>query len=543
MNRFYSLLLAFSVALSFSLHAQGKFFRADTISVQKDDAGGYGNIVAGVDFDKDGKPEIYACNSNATDVESSLIPRLYKFELNKGKWELVWSTSIDGTWQNTWPALTYGDLDKDGKMEIIWGPANWVDDAHANPARILVFEAKGDGSDNMGVDFFGTSLPNAKYTITTANKVDMRPIHWFVTDVDNDGKNELVYADRQAGTGLSFGIVSVDKIPDNGDGSEVWTLEMNGKDASMAGLNTLSKYDIVLLNSILYLFDGSGYITPIKFQNNTWKLLPTQTNIAGTTGSFKGATVVDIDKDGKKEIVFGGWSDGKAYLCKQQGDTLVAFQIGNFAKLGVTRLNGAGAGDLDGDGKLDFAFGSRNTTATKVFDAVVRLQYKGGAITDSNSYVPTVIDSLIHPNTGQLDIVCVANVDTDSLPEVLYSSGYPRGTLDSPNIPIVILKYKSATSVKMQDNKTPESFYLTQNFPNPFNPTTNIKFGLPNATVVTLKVFNVLGQEITTLINNEQLAAGPYNVDFNASGLSSGTYIYQLRYENQIISKKMQLLK
>ncbi|MDP4175009.1 MAG: FG-GAP-like repeat-containing protein [Bacteroidota bacterium] len=545
MKRFYFLLLVISLALSYTIYAQNNFFRKDTISVQPLDAGGWGNIVAGVDLDKDGNPEIYGCNSNATDVPSSFAPRLYKFELQKGKWNLVWSTTLDVPYQNTWPALTTGDLDKDGKGEIIWCPANFLTDTGAvntNPTRIAVFEARGDTSEAMGVDFFGSTVPNAKWTISSTPNNDMRPFHGFVMDIDKDGKNEFVYCDRQSSSGLSFGIVSVDKIPDNADGNEKWTLKMNGKDASITGLNTSSKYDIVFLNNVLYIWDSNGLVTPVKYANNSWTVLPAQ-KIAGTTGSFKSAQLVDINNDGKSEIVFGGWSDGLVYLCQQQGDTLVATQIGNFAKLGVTRLNGGGNGDLDSDGKIDFVFGSRNTTATKVFNAVCRLQYKGGAIADSNSYIPTIIDSLIHPNTGQLDIVAVSDVDGDKVPEVLYTSGYPRGTLDVPNIPIVILKYNKQSAVEKEKSLIPESFYLSQNFPNPFNPSTTIKFGLSKATSVTLKIYNILGEEVSTLINGEQLSAGAYNIPFNASNLASGTYVYQLGFDGQIISKKMQLLK
>lgn len=73
----------------------------------------------------------------------------------------------------------------------------------------------------------------------------------------------------------------------------------------------------------------------------------------------------------------------------------------------------------------------------------------------------------------------------------------------------------------------PEEFILEQNFPNPFNPSTQIKFSIPVDSDVSLKIFNLLGEEVSTLINS-RLAAGVQEVDFNAAGLNSGVYFYQV---------------
>ena len=88
----------------------------------------------------------------------------------------------------------------------------------------------------------------------------------------------------------------------------------------------------------------------------------------------------------------------------------------------------------------------------------------------------------------------------------------------------------------------PEMFYLSQNYPNPFNPATSISFSIPQSTFVTLKVYDVIGKEIATLVNGEQIA-GIYNVNFDASELSSGVYLYRLSTPNSVITKKMILIK
>ncbi len=92
------------------------------------------------------------------------------------------------------------------------------------------------------------------------------------------------------------------------------------------------------------------------------------------------------------------------------------------------------------------------------------------------------------------------------------------------------------------NNALPTSFALEQNFPNPFNPTTNIKFSLPEAQNVSLKVFNMLGQEVVTLVN-EFRNAGVYEVSFNANNLPTGTYFYSITAGEFTSVKKMLLIK
>jgi hypothetical protein len=88
----------------------------------------------------------------------------------------------------------------------------------------------------------------------------------------------------------------------------------------------------------------------------------------------------------------------------------------------------------------------------------------------------------------------------------------------------------------------PGKFELQQNYPNPFNPSTQISFSIPQAGNVSLKVYNVLGQEVATLMDGVK-SAQTYNVTFDASKLSSGVYFYTLKFGEQSISKKMLLLK
>jgi hypothetical protein len=91
--------------------------------------------------------------------------------------------------------------------------------------------------------------------------------------------------------------------------------------------------------------------------------------------------------------------------------------------------------------------------------------------------------------------------------------------------------------------QTADQFVLHQNYPNPFNPQTMISYSLPRASTTTLKVFDVLGRGIATLVNNEINAAGDHEVSFDATNLPSGVYFYRLEAEKYVATKEMVLIK
>ena len=92
------------------------------------------------------------------------------------------------------------------------------------------------------------------------------------------------------------------------------------------------------------------------------------------------------------------------------------------------------------------------------------------------------------------------------------------------------------------ESSSPQSFMLYQNYPNPFNPITTIRYEIHEQSVVTLKVFNVLGNEITTLVSKEQ-PVGSYELEFDAKELNSGIYFYRLQTSTYNKTRKMMLLK
>ena len=180
---------------------------------------------------------------------------------------------------------------------------------------------------------------------------------------------------------------------------------------------------------------------------------------------------------------------------------------------------------------------------------------KGQFISANNdaSYYMLVKDSLCFLHNNTTGIYLINNSDISN-PSEISRFNKPSGliALDNNNVLYVvkpgeglyILTNDLITDVnenKITDSR-PNSYDLFQNYPNPFNPSTIIKYSIPKEENVTLKIYDVLGREIKTLVN-EAKPAGNYEVEFDGSNLSSGIYFYQIQTGDYTETKKMLLLK
>jgi hypothetical protein len=141
----------------------------------------------------------------------------------------------------------------------------------------------------------------------------------------------------------------------------------------------------------------------------------------------------------------------------------------------------------------------------------------------------------INPKTSALTGIVVETRKSTQINEYV-------GLFENMNGGARIFKRETVVSVERVNDLTPGSYQLKQNYPNPFNPTTNIEYSIPEQSYVELKVYDILGNEVATLVNEEQ-SAGTYRADFNGEGLSSGLYIAQLTAFNYSQTIKMSLLK
>jgi hypothetical protein len=124
-------------------------------------------------------------------------------------------------------------------------------------------------------------------------------------------------------------------------------------------------------------------------------------------------------------------------------------------------------------------------------------------------------------------------------------------TLNSGKFMFVALARKTGTTENSLDapssgverlNSIPGHFSLSQNYPNPFNPTTDFQFTLPQERIAVLKIYDLLGREVSTLVN-EKLPAGNYTARWDATGFASGVYLYRLTTGDFVSTKSMILVK
>jgi hypothetical protein len=136
------------------------------------------------------------------------------------------------------------------------------------------------------------------------------------------------------------------------------------------------------------------------------------------------------------------------------------------------------------------------------------------------------------------------NITTNSTGELWICIGTDSGFEATTSLyyNTIGLEFNIVTGIDDNPKGLSHEFLLFQNYPNPFNPITKIKYSIPQRSLVTLKVFDLLGKEIITLLNGE-IMAGSYEYTFNASSLPSGVYFYKLQAGNYTQTKKLVFLK
>jgi hypothetical protein len=517
-------------------------------------------IKANYDINKNGKKEFFVLVDPATasvnpytPAGDSSTPVIMWFEATgPDHYALLWSARIPGSNPGifSWANFTIGDLDNDGVPEVwVSVPRGRAGEADPSPARLYAYEFNGttfptdpDMVSNLGL------RDNFRY-LTTSVSID---------DVDGDGTPEIITTSRRDDfSGLLLGrTLMVFNLV--GDVSPFGALDREFIDSS-----AVLKGGYVFSNYILD-YDGNG---KKEIWVPTWDMLAlaafeatgpdtyvnkvdlNQVTSPNDIGEHNGVRFYDVDGDTKPEMYWSGMSgDGSipsaVYYMRSTSDisTLTAGDIFRVSPEvdpnGGNGFAGADIGDVDNNGKMDFICGS----AAEIKN-VYRLEYQSGALNDPASYSWTTIYQA-GPADSIIDFENVAigdDLDGDGKKEILLAN---LAMLPGGNDPgIVILKSKvGGAGVKEVSGAVPEHYGLSHNYPNPFNPSTSIEFSLKKSGPVTLKVYDVVGREVATLVNDTH-AAGTYRVTFDASKLPSGTYIYSISSGGFTDVKKMLLVK
>jgi hypothetical protein len=190
------------------------------------------------------------------------------------------------------------------------------------------------------------------------------------------------------------------------------------------------------------------------------------------------------------------------------------------------------AGDVNKDGYSDVIVGAY-CTYPGVIDAGRAYIYFGGTSMDNSADV--IMTGEAYGDAFGGSVSTAGDVNKDRYSDVIVGAyGNDAGRA------YIYLIYQSANYVEV--DVIINNYSLGQNYPNPFNPITKISYLIPETSFVTLKVYDVSGNEIETLVNKEN-SPGNYEIEFDASSLSSGIYFYRIRARNFVETKKMILMK
>ena len=251
------------------------------------------------------------------------------------------------------------------------------------------------------------------------------------------------------------------------------------------------------------------------------------------------------DNNGAYNI--GGIRSGSYTLLFSRGGYLSAFYGDTFEWENASVINLPGNTDLTG---VNINLKQMNPIGGEIIGEVnVTTQFTGlsGTLVSAFNSSGKVIANAISEYNGNYNIPSLVN---DNYTIKASKVGYPTSEysqkvqIDLNSSPVVknINISIGTTDAERTGSEIPESFSLSQNYPNPFNPSTKIEFSVPRASQVNLKVYNVLGKEIATLVN-KYLETGNYKVNFSGADLPSGIYIYKFNSGSFSDIKKMILLK
>lgn len=500
------------------------------------------DVAAGSDLDQDGKPEVFV-----TDYRDGGFIHGYEV-VGDNTIEYIWSSdTIKSTAYAANRNVCTGDLDNDGVGEVIFLVSGNAGDGSAGSAGLNVYEW--DGSTDNGFTVYAHDMIDDAWDSDRWRFEQVAPPF----DVDGDGVNELLIANNGSdnAVGDKFMVISID-----GDFDSYFSVEVEAEwdqaNSAFGGspyygnygdLDGDGTYEVVFSawdHGGIFIVDVTGantYENVNYFYTDPWM---------SDYVHYCGTAIADYDGDGRDEIMGSFYGSYTNVIVDIDGAIADATQAAN---VNVVRDKWGGGGwtldavDWDGDGRYS-AFCPDYT------HHMYEISLMGSNCLNQSDWIVKSVTShsLEDDSYGFFSVDATEDTDGDDLPEVWM--GFLESFDYEPQVWLKLVEYTGQVGSYIERELrviTPADYKLSQNYPNPFNPNTQINFELPLAKDVTLKIYDMLGHEVVTLVN-EHKQAGSYTVTWdgkNAAGMNvaTGNYIYQLRAGHVVKSKVMTLVK
>jgi hypothetical protein len=553
------LVAAFCVA---TLFAQVPFSTTPTwISTEP---ANYSTGCAWADINKDGWLDLVVANGNDMARERLVV------YFNSGTGTLPTTPSWQSSDIDYHGHLSVGDVNMDGWVDIavsvyigaagfgqkgkvklylnnngaLAASPSWVSRDSVYSFSCALGDADGDGDLDLAVaggEAYGSRAEQNRVYFNTQGRLDSLPrwksresgFSYDVTwaDFDNDGDLDLVFANERSPNRIykNYGdSIGTDAAWSSADASRLanslFVGDVNGDaylDLAISDNNQLGgtgKFKIYL--------NLAGRLDSIPFWTSAF------------SGNGSGITLADIDNDGDRDLLTGGWWEPVRIYSNQLGNFTTAPQWTSNTGSVVEAIV---CGDYDNDklDTLDVRFVSDGRRKLHYLPRspiqnILRITWNG----DPDSVAPNCYNlengwisfSLPAGLATHIDVRYVVSRDLD----------FAVSNWD-PSIGNYVFRNNFAVAV-LSDKQLASEFVLHQNYPNPFNPSTQIKYELPVRGSVELNVFDMLGREVASLVN-EMKEAGKYEAVWNTHTIASGVYVYQLKVAGFVQTKKLVLLR
>jgi hypothetical protein len=447
-------------------------------------------------------------------------------ELSSGIFEVDGSTSTG----NSPKSITTGDWDGDGDLDLAV--------VNESSTFISILTNNGYGT------FTRTSNPTSAFSLRTI----------VAGDWDYDGDLDLAAGNGASPTGVSiftndgYGMFTETSIIPNG--GHMWQIACGDWDSD-GDLDLATSNNTSMDNFSILTNNGSGNFTrslTLTLANTLWSMIH---------GDWENDGDIDFVVVSRFDYVYIILNDGNGVFTYA-----FSIQVGDFPS-SVT------SGDLNADGYLDLIVSNRNLGAQEYqmlllmndgngnFNNIGTLSAQGDPDLmllndwDGDGDLDLAVaagDIIIFNNDGSANFTESQLINTNNMPSSLVAGDF-NGDEDldlaatifgSDNV--LILRNGPPVGIEGEQAFIPRKFALHPNYPNPFNPITTIEFDLPKTSEVTLKIFNILGEEVTTLLSN-RLSAGSYSYEWDASTLASGVYLYRLQAGDYVETRKLILMR